>query len=264
MNRNIIFFFSGTGNSFDATLKIAERLMDTDIVNIASTEHIPPLDNYERIGLVFPVYGFSMPNIVAKFIACLPKNDSAYYFCVVTLGGFEFGAKYRIHEAFDRAGIGLDYISHVFMPENYILFSMAPSDRVIRNNLRNSIKTLGRISADLTECKQLRARKSIFYNAVKKAVREESKKWPLMARDFVIGENCTGCKKCVRICPVENISMSADKIIFGEHCECCLACMHSCPAMAINYGSKTIKKKRYTNPNVNIEDMKKYVINYPI
>jgi hypothetical protein len=34
--------------------------------------------------------------------------------------------------------------------------------------------------------------------------------------------------------------------------------MHACPKQAINYGNTTVGKKRYINPNINIEDMKKY------
>jgi MinD superfamily P-loop ATPase len=79
-----------------------------------------------------------------------------------------------------------------------------------------------------------------------------------MAKNFVVGNDCIKCKKCIRICPVENIKMVGDNIIFDEHCECCLAYIHLCPKEAINYGEKTIGKKRYINPNINIEEMKEY------
>jgi MinD superfamily P-loop ATPase len=52
--------------------------------------------------------------------------------------------------------------------------------------------------------------------------------------------------------------MEGERIVFGEQCECCLACMHSCPRKTINYGGRTAGKKRYINPNINLEDMKKY------
>jgi ferredoxin/flavodoxin len=258
MNDNIIFFFSGTGNSFDITLKISEQIKNTDVKNIASIKNIPPLDGYKRVGLIFPIYGFTMPNIVSKFISGLPKNNSSYYFSIVTLGGLELGGKYRIHEAFNKVGITLDYISHVFMPENYIIFSMVPGDKLIKNCLEDSIKKVEKISLDIMNYKKAKARKSLFYNAVKKISWEETQKWPRMAKEFVISENCIKCKKCIRVCPVENIKMSDDRIIFDEHCELCLACMHSCPQKAINYGVKTINKKRYINPNIDIEELKKY------
>jgi ferredoxin/flavodoxin len=258
VNENIVFFFSGTGNSFDIALKIKERIKNADVKNIALVKDMPPLDNYKKIGLIFPIYGFTMPNIVSKFISRLSRNSNAYYFCIVTLGGLELGGKYRIYEAFNKAGIGLDYISHVFMPENYIIFSMVPGDNLIKKMLQDSIKKVEEISSDIQNNKKLKAKKSIFYNLVKNISQEETKKWPLMAKDFTINENCIKCEKCIRVCPADNIKIFKDKIIFDEKCELCLACMHSCPKEAINYGEKTIKKKRYMNPNINIEEMKKY------
>jgi ferredoxin len=258
MNENILFFFSGTGNSFDIALRIAETTKNTDIFNIASLKSMPSLENYKRIGLVFPVYGFTMPNIVSKFISQMPQNKNAYYFSIVTLGGFELGAMYRTYEAFDKNRIKLSYITMVYMPENYILFSMVPDDRLIKNHLNNSIKRIKKISYDILSYKATKPKKSIFYNMVKKISLEESKKWPFMAKEFIVNEECIKCKKCIRICPVENIKMVDNKIEFDEHCECCLACMHYCPKEAINYGLKTIKKKRYINPNIKIEEMKKY------
>jgi ferredoxin len=258
MNENIVFFFSGTGNSFDIALKIKEGIKNTDVKNIALAKDMPPLNNYKRIGLIFPIYGFTMPNIVSKFISQLSGNHNAYYFCIVTLGGLELGGKYRIYEAFNKTGIELDYISHIFMPENYIIFSIVPGDDLIKKMLKDSIKKVEKISSDILNNKKLKAKKSIFYNLVKNISQEETKKWPLMAKEFIVNEHCIKCKKCIRVCPVDNITIHDDKIIFDEKCELCLACMHSCPKMAINYGKKTIKKKRYINPNINIEEMKKY------
>jgi Pyruvate/2-oxoacid:ferredoxin oxidoreductase delta subunit len=258
MNENIIFFFSGTGNSFDITLRIAEQIKNTDIINIASIKTIPTLDNYKRIGLVFPVYGFTMPNIVSKFIAELPKNYNAYYFCIVTLGGLGLGAEYRIYEAFNKNNIELGYIAHIYMPENYIITSVVTADKILNKTLRDSIKTVKIIAGDLINYVKNKPKKSIFYNFVKNISLDETKQWPLRAKGFIVNETCIKCIKCIKICPVENIKMADDKIVFETHCECCLACMHSCPKEAINYGTKTIGKKRYINPNIKIEEMKNY------
>jgi Pyruvate/2-oxoacid:ferredoxin oxidoreductase delta subunit len=259
MNENIIFFFSGTGNSFDIALRISRKIEKTDIVNIASSKKLPNLDNYKRIGLIFPVYGFTMPNIVSKFISLLSKNSNAYYFCIVTLGGAGLGAEYRIHEAFDRKNIELRYITHIYMPENYIITSMVAADKIINKTLRDSEKNVGRIADDIIKYTKKKPWKSIFYNMVKKISREETEQWPLRAKKkFIINGNCIMCKKCIKICPVENIKIIEEKIIFEAHCECCLACMHSCPKEAINYGTKTIGKKRYINPNIKIEEIKNY------
>jgi ferredoxin len=218
------------------------------------------LKNYKRIGFVFPVYGFTMPNIVSRFIAQLPKDSNAYYFCIVTLGGIELGATHRTFEAFLKNGIELNYTTKIYMPENYILFSIVPGDNLIKKHLQNSVKRIEETASEILDYKETKTKKSIFYNLSKNISLSESNKWHLTAKKFVVGTNCIKCKKCIRVCPVENIRMDGGNIIFDEHCECCLACMHLCPKEAINYGEKTIGKKRYINKNINIEEMKKYCV----
>jgi ferredoxin len=258
MNENIIFFFSGTGNSFDITLRLAKEIENTDILNIPSIRNIPSLVNYKRIGLIFPVYGFTMPNIVESFILKMPQNNNAYYFSLVTMGAFDFGAMYRTYETFAKAGIRLNYITNIYMPENYIIFSKVPSDKLIKTHLDNSKKRIRNISSELICMKNKLPNKTMFYNLMKKVSIKEKQKWRLAAKNFVVNESCIKCQKCIKICPVENIELAEDKIVFNERCECCLACIHSCPKEAINYGIKTINKKRYINPNIDIEEIKKY------
>jgi ferredoxin len=258
LSENVIFFFSGTGNSFDVALRIATELKNTDIFNIASIKNMPPLENYKRVGVIFPVYGFTMPNIVSKFISHLSQNNDAYYFCIVTLGGLGLGAEYRIYEQFNKTNKELGYITHIYMPENYIITSMVTADKILKKTLKDSIKSVERIASDLKNCIKNKPKKSIFYNMVKNISFEETKQWPLKAKSFEINKDCVKCRKCIKICPLKNIKMEGNAIAFEDHCECCLACMHICPQKAINYGIKTIKKKRYINPNINIDEMKKY------
>jgi Fe-S-cluster-containing hydrogenase component 2 len=48
-------------------------------------------------------------------------------------------------------------------------------------------------------------------------------------------ELCTGCGACVEVCPVDAISLSADKAqIDGEKCVDCGVCVGECPTDAIS------------------------------
>jgi flavodoxin len=176
MNENILFFFSGTRNSFDIALKMAEKMKNTNILNIASINNMPSLENYKRIGLVFPVYGYTTPHIVSKFIAQLPKDNKAYYFCIVTLGVIEFGVMHRIFEAFEKNGIELDYITKIYMPENYILSAVVPEDNSIKTYLKNSVERVGKMTNKVLNYEKTKTKKSIFYNFGKKTSQKESEK----------------------------------------------------------------------------------------
>jgi ferredoxin/flavodoxin len=258
MSDNAIFFFSGTGNSFDVAKRLTEKLHNTRLYNIANLASNDSISKYERVGIIFPVYGFTLPNIVKRFIQTMPFNKDTYYFCVPTMGAFAFGAFYRTSEVFTAAGGHLDYINNVYMPENYILFSNVPSDKLIAKHLANSHNRVNEIARDVASKKLKPATKPFSYRFVEKISKEESKKWKYTAQSFRVSSDCIKCEKCVRLCPVGNIQVEDYSISFSNHCECCLSCIHACPTQAINFGTITIGKKRYINPNIDIERMKDY------
>ena len=260
-NDNAIFFFSGTGNSFYIALRLAEKMQNIDVYNIACINEMPTAD-YKRVGFVFPVYGFTMPNIVERFLSDYQFDKDTYYFSVLTMGGFAFGAKYRICMTVKNAKGHLNYIDIVYMPQNYILFSKVPSDKIIDEHLHNAIKRVEDLCSDILTYKDKRAIKPLTYYFTRKTAKTEQEKFKDTAKSFVVNDDCIKCGLCVNLCPVDNISMDEDKIIFSNHCECCLCCIHACPAEAINYLDKTAGKKRYLNPNISIGDMKKYCGDY--
>ena len=47
---------------------------------------------------------------------------------------------------------------------------------------------------------------------------------------------CINCGKCVKACPVQNITLKDGKFRFGGHCLGCTACSFNCPTNAINIG----------------------------
>jgi ferredoxin len=123
--------------------------------------------------------------------------------------------------------------------------------------LDKSIKRIDEISNGIKNYEDKKPKKSIFYNLARGISEKWVNNWHLEAKKYEINRDCIKCMKCIKVCPVENIKMVDDRIVFDNYCECCLACIHLCPKEAINYGKKTIKKKRYINPNINIEEMKK-------
>lgn len=61
---------------------------------------------------------------------------------------------------------------------------------------------------------------------------------------------CTGCKRCVRLCPLANISLQKHTNApatpqWGANCTMCLACYHSCPQHAISWGAFTKGKGQH-------------------
>lgn len=67
-------------------------------------------------------------------------------------------------------------------------------------------------------------------------------------------DKCTGCGICEKVCFSENIKVN-NRPLWGNRCSQCFACLHYYPAKAVQYGRGTLKKGRYTNPNVKLSDM---------
>jgi ferredoxin len=71
----------------------------------------------------------------------------------------------------------------------------------------------------------------------------------LSTRSFFADENCTGCGRCERICPVHTIKVDG-RPVWGKACTQCLACIHRCPERAIQFGKGTVKRGRYHHPEI--------------
>lgn len=83
----ILFYFTGTGNS----LYIAKQL-DEEIISIPQVIHQEDLNfKADKIGIVAPVYGHEVPNMVKDFLR-KAHFDTDYFYIVLTYGNRHGGA----------------------------------------------------------------------------------------------------------------------------------------------------------------------------
>jgi len=54
------------------------------------------------------------------------------------------------------------------------------------------------------------------------------------------GDKCVGCGKCVRLCPMENISLNNGLLQAGDQCTMCYRCVNYCPKQAITLLGKQV------------------------
>ena len=120
---NIIFCFSGTGNSLAVARDIAEMLGDTKIVLIADAIKEERIDlPYERVGFVCPAYyAGSLPPIIGRFVAKLDFSKPQYVFAVITAGAIHGGAIKSLAGLIAECGGRLNAGFPVQMPGNYIV-----------------------------------------------------------------------------------------------------------------------------------------------
>jgi NAD-dependent dihydropyrimidine dehydrogenase PreA subunit len=256
--KNIIFYFTGTGNSLVVARDIAHNIEDTKIVSIVDAikeSHIE-LD-YERIGFVFPVYFSCMPKIVKLFIKKLHFKKGQYVFGVITLSAICEIALSELSSSVHEQGGILNGEFLVNMPGNNIIVH-GSFPVIIQRWLLKKEKKKARYISDVVREKSTTPIKKgdvlsrLTEKTLHKTIEEDFNK---RAQNFHVTSKCTGCGICENVCPVENIKIGDLQPKWGNNCEQCMACIQWCPNEAIEYSNKTTKRVRYHNSEVKIYDM---------
>jgi flavodoxin len=118
---NIVFCFSGTGNSLKVAKTISKELENCAIVSMAKPFSFTK--QYDSIGFVYPVYFWGLPKIVIECIKHinLGNNRNTYFYSVATYGGLAGNAVYQIYELlFTLHGVRLNYGQKLQMFANYV------------------------------------------------------------------------------------------------------------------------------------------------
>lgn len=240
----MILYFSGTGNTQAATLRLA-ALTGDEAVRFDRCEKA----DGDVLGLVFPIYGWGMPKVYeAELRKLLPLTRARYIYMVCTCGDDIGTTHHAVADLLAAFGLKLDAAASVQMPETYVAlpgFRLDPP-RVAREKMARADERLARLAL------RIRARES-FEDVVPGAF-----SWakshilkPLFYALFVGDKafrslpSCIGCGICAKRCPVGNISMVGSRPVWQGNCTGCLACYHHCPQTAIQLGRRTRGKGRY-------------------
>jgi ferredoxin/flavodoxin len=256
MSQNIIFYFTGTGNSLKVAKDVANVIKNCKVISMSSASYTAFseynfFDDVERIGFIYPVYG-GPPNFVKKFISELTfqKDKNIYYFAVVTCGSFKWNSISTIKDKLMEKEITLNAGFAIKMVANAIgLYNIANDVEKILKKAQIKINCIAEKIKSKENNTILNSDPLIFLH------NKFAKSLPAMDNNYNISENCIGCKICSKVCPVKNIEIINKKPVFKHTCEQCMACIHLCPSEAINYKDKTQNKKRYINPDVTIEEI---------
>jgi ferredoxin len=249
----MLFYFTGTGNS----LYVAKRI---EASPLSIPQAIHDADKHYRddaIGVVCPVYGHEMPQMVKDFL----KNasfETDYFYLVLTYGHVHGGAAELAEAVLDDCGIHADYINTIMMVDNFLPgFDM--EEELAIDPEKEVEKHLEEIRADIT------ARKK-FKQAVMEADREWHRKFLEMSKampqeqwqsPYQVTDECIGCGICMRVCPAGGIRLKNQHAIHtGENCQMCMACIHTCPQKAIHLMMpEKNPNARYRNENIGLLEL---------
>ena len=249
----MILYFSGTGNSLAIARKIAEAINDQVMPLTEAVQH--DLTNEQCIGLVFPTYDFNLPPALPELLSRLSISPQSYVFTVVTCGSMAGNCIWALRRLLREKGIELAYSHKVSVPDNSAL--------AFGRNPNKQIKKFDRVPARLEQIiHELQAENHTLHYSWFSLL-----SWllgrPAVTRGMIhcLGpkvnpDKCIGCNTCVRVCPMNNISLTDEKAQTGDNCTVCLACVHACPQQAFKTnGHETLKERQYRHPDIKLKDL---------
>lgn len=256
--RTTIFYFTGTGNSLKVAKDIAARLGDAKLVPVAKAVKGSIDLSADRIGIVFPVYMWGMPSLVVEFVKRMKAGSDKYIFAAATYGGWPAGTLLQLAELLNKRGMKLSAGFGVRMPGNYTPMYGARSAGVQHKQfdaasgkvkiISEIVKNGGKHKPEANNFLVNALFSNLFYKV-------SMPKIHTMDKPFNVLDNCNSCGICHKVCPVENIKLVNRKPVWQGKCEQCLACLQWCPVEAIQYGKKTIGRKRYRHPEIKVNEL---------
>lgn len=240
-----IFYFTSTGNS----LSIAKKFENAELISIPQILKSTQLyfEDSEKIGIVFPTYGVSMPTIVKEFITKVSLK-SPYIFVIATCGGNSGGAIDNFIKIANNKNIKIDYYNTIVMPDNYLtFFDMAKNSEPNYTTIKNVIDDINKNTNKQKKVNIAFAGLTSIINKTFVSIVKNTSK------NFSVESNCTLCGVCAKVCPTKNITIS-DSISFGNNCISCFGCTHNCPSNSIRF-KKEKSKVRYRHKDISLKEI---------
>jgi ferredoxin/flavodoxin len=260
---NIIFYFSGTGNSLAVASAVAEKLTDTEVVSIIALREnkiIP--EHYAKIGFVYPTCYSHASKIVLDLVKGLQLHSNQKIFLIATCGGGQGFALSDMKQQLQSSTRNVIQEFSVALPGNHIVgFSAWPNfiQNILFNRAKKTIdKIVYQIQNDIPT-KPIRTPPfPKYFTLMQKTLNEKVLGVPDIYEtqpEFYTTDACEHCGICEKLCLANNIKVSSNNVQFGDRCEQCMACIQWCPNRAISHSNVPKSRKRYHHPDVTLDDM---------
>lgn len=270
--KTIIYYFSGTGNSYKAATTVAKALGGAQLISVVNPPEDVPATDADIIGFVSPVYEWDIPGVMKDFLKNLNINPNAYIFAISTYV-FIHGKSFETIENILRTkGAHIAYGKGIYcVASQCTAYTPFPSPKIMLPIMEKQFKKTAKEIAMQKERKYPRM-SVLTRNSYDKQMQPYMEIEKEFDKGFYTSDACAHCGMCEKICPLGNIKMvDGTPTWHNRSCHGCMACVAYCPKKAILFqapeaymesGIKLAmslkldeKRKRYHHPDVNFKDM---------
>lgn len=247
----MIFYFSGTGNSRYAAIRLAMLTNDksVDISAVFNGKVSQVAGKTDVTGFVFPVYYSGLPEMVKRFASHpeIKNNLGEYVYCVITCGAETAAADVMLSKALGR---DVDLSISLKMPDNYVI-AYEPCEP------ESAAELVLKADEKLEKIAQAINQRGKYYKTTFKKKFLTHIMYPFYGLFrttllFKADSRCISCGLCAEICPDNAIKTVDGKPKWqNKKCQHCTACINRCPQRAIQFGTLTAKRGRYYIMNIN-------------
>ncbi len=237
----LLIYYTGTYNTRYLTNQLKDKLIEkgntVDTVEINVYTPIVDTSEYDMIGFSYPIYGFNSPLPFNKYVRKLKFGETQRYFIyknsgetfamnnassrilirlmkkqkVKFVGEYHFVMPYNIHFPFEK-----EFVKQILLYNEKLM-------TVMLYNLENGIIS--------------KIRSNVIYNIMAFFVGIQKIGGNVNSFLYRVDrDKCTGCNKCVKECPQNNIYLKDGVVKFHHHCDMCMRCSFFCPTNAIKIG----------------------------
>ena len=239
-------YFSGTGNSkYAAECFCRNYDKDSKVFSIEDPDSVSEIKHSDLLVFAYPVQYSTVPKILRDFIT----NHSELWmnkkvFIIATMGLFSGDGSGMLGRLLH--GFGAEVIGglHLKMPDSIgdekALKRPLETNRELVRSAESKIKESVRL---LKEGKPTREGLGHLYQMAglfgqRLYFGHKTKEYSSKLK--INSDKCVGCGLCVKLCPMNNITVAQGKAVSGNQCTMCYRCINKCPKQAITLLGKEV------------------------
>lgn len=232
-------YFSGTGNSkYCLELFLQQYDNEAKAFSIEAENVVGLIKQQEEIIFSYPVQYSNIPKILQDFI---DKNQEVWkgkrVFVIATMGLFSGDAAGILARLLHKYGAQITGGLHLRMPDS--IGDVKALKRPLEENRKLVVSAERKIEQAVVNIKNGNPPQEgigIFYHLAglfgqRLYFRNKTKNYTDKLK--IDGNKCSGCGKCVSLCPMKNITIESKVAVSSNQCTMCYRCVNNCPKQAI-------------------------------